>query len=136
VLAAAEVRAEMGRQGMSNAYLARALGVSEAWTTRRLSLKSADTGLSLTDLERIATVLAVPVLNLLPQSVRAAGGLNLPLRPIVRPAHSASTGTPLRRAASRPMVPNRRDLTRPVSAIPAEHRRPQPTGSSGRRRAA
>lgn len=136
VLAAAEVRAEMGRQGMSNAYLARALGVSEAWTTRRLSLKSADTGLSLTDLERIAAVLAVPVLNLLPQSVRAAAGVNLSLTPVARSGRSTSTGTPLRRTASRPMVPTRRDSVRPVSGIPAEHRRPQPTRSPERRRAA
>jgi transcriptional regulator with XRE-family HTH domain len=63
-----EIRAEMGRQSMASARLARALGVSEAWTTRRLSAKSADTVIGLNDLERIARVLGVSVLDLMPKT--------------------------------------------------------------------
>lgn len=66
---AAEVRAEMGRRGMSNAELARQLGVSEAWTTRRLG-KKADTPLNLIDLQRIAAALRVPLATFFPTEIR------------------------------------------------------------------
>ncbi|MET8908352.1 helix-turn-helix transcriptional regulator [Micromonospora sp. NPDC004551] len=60
---AREIRAEMGRQRMSAAKLARELGVSEAWTSRRLS---GDQTIDLHDLERIADVLGVTVIELFP----------------------------------------------------------------------
>lgn len=66
---AAEVRAEMGRRGMSNAELARSLGVSEAWTTRRLG-KRADTPLNLVDLQRVAAALAVPLATFFTTEIR------------------------------------------------------------------
>lgn len=66
---AAEVRAEMGRRGMSNAELARLLGVSEAWTTRRLG-KRADTALNLVDLQRIAAALNTPLATFFTAQIR------------------------------------------------------------------
>lgn len=66
---AAEVRAEMGRRGMSNAELARLLGVSEAWTTRRLG-KRADTTLNLVDLQRICAALGTPLATFLTAAIR------------------------------------------------------------------
>lgn len=66
---AAEVRAEMGRRGMSNAELARLLGVSEAWTTRRLG-RRAESPLSLVDLQRIAAALRVPLAVFFPSEIR------------------------------------------------------------------
>jgi hypothetical protein len=71
---AAEIRAEMGRQGMVNKQLAQKLGVSEAWTTRHLSAKSADTQpLTLTDVENIAVILNVSPLDLLPHNPHSGG---------------------------------------------------------------
>jgi transcriptional regulator with XRE-family HTH domain len=115
----------MGRQGMSNAHLARALGVSQAWTTRRLSLQSADTVLNLADLERIAAVLGVAVASLLPQTVRTGG-----LSEISDSTHPnggpASLERPRLHAANRPISGYRRDVTRPSSPVPPNRRRPFP----------
>ena len=66
---AAEIRAEMGRRGMSNAELARLLGVSEAWTTRRLG-KRADTVLNLADMQRIAAALSTPLATFFTAQIR------------------------------------------------------------------
>lgn len=132
-LVAAEIRAWMGRLDVRQSELARRMGETDQWMSMRLKGR---TPLDLNELQRIAEALGVPVLDLLPRSVRAAGGVNLSLTPVVRSARATSAGTPLRRTASRPMVPTRRDSVRPVSGIPAEHRRPQPTRSPERRRAA
>jgi transcriptional regulator with XRE-family HTH domain len=53
---AAEVRAELGRQRKSGAWLALQLGVSDAWVSRRIS---GSMPMSVEDLERIADVLEV-----------------------------------------------------------------------------
>lgn len=77
---AAEVRAEMGRQGISSAALARKLGVSEAWTSRRLSING-DQTMDLDDLPRIADVLGVPIAELLPREVGRPNDRSAPGRP-------------------------------------------------------
>ena len=60
---AQEIRAEMGRQRVTGAELARRLTVSEAFVSRRL----ADTGvISLAELERIAAALDREVAHFFP----------------------------------------------------------------------
>lgn len=66
---AAEVRAELGRQGRDNAWLAKQLDVSEMWVSRRLRCI---TEFSADDLVRTAHALGVPAANFLPTPVRAA----------------------------------------------------------------
>jgi len=61
---AQEIRAEMGRQRTTGAELARRLGVSEAYISRRLAN---DGTCSLGDLERIADVLGVRAARFFPQ---------------------------------------------------------------------
>lgn len=63
--AAAEVRAEMGRQRITGAALAQALGVSDMSISRRLSTKD-PVPFDLAEIERVAGALAVPVSQLLP----------------------------------------------------------------------
>jgi transcriptional regulator with XRE-family HTH domain len=70
VQVAEEIRAMMARRRMTGAGLARALGVSEAWVSYRLSGKQA---IDLNDLERIAEVLAIAPQDLLPPPIGAAG---------------------------------------------------------------
>lgn len=127
---AAEIRAEMGRQGLGNADIARALGVSEAWTTRRLSRKSADTIINLADLERIAGTLNVPALQLVAAAARQAEGSDLKhgLGQVVRSAAKRHRVV----GAPKPISRGRRDSTRPVSAIPANRRRPAIVGMGKR----
>lgn len=118
---------------MSQAQLARVLGQSQMWVSDRLR---GIQPINLDDMERIGDALDVPALELLPRSFRAAQGLNLSLIPTARMGRSGSPRRIVARAASRPVVSTRRDAVRPVSAIPADHRRPQPTRSGERRRAA
>lgn len=59
----AEVRAELGRQRMSGAELAKRLGVSGVWVSRRLSGHSP---LTTDDLEAIAVILDKSVHDFLP----------------------------------------------------------------------
>lgn len=71
---AREVRAELGRQRMTQGALAAALGRSEAYTTRRLS---GEVAFKLDELERIAEILRVPVTGFIlaergPTNVRPA----------------------------------------------------------------
>jgi len=68
---AAEVRAELGRQRKTGAWLARELGVSEAWVSRRLGEK-APHPMSVRDLEQIASALKVTVASLMPGAELAA----------------------------------------------------------------
>jgi transcriptional regulator with XRE-family HTH domain len=57
-LIAREIRAELGRQQMTNRRLAAKLGVSFMWVGRRIS--SCETPLTLEDVQLIATALDVP----------------------------------------------------------------------------
>ena len=63
---ASEIRAEMGRRGITQSILAERLQLSPLWVSRRLSPGATRrTPLSLDDLDRIAAVLDVPVSALL-----------------------------------------------------------------------
>jgi transcriptional regulator with XRE-family HTH domain len=121
---AEEIRVALTRRRMSAARLARELGVSQTYVWRRLE---GQTAFDLDDLEKIAAILEVPIVELLR---RAAGpdSLNLALTNAHLTATAASPTSPFRESASRPSGPLRRDLrgdrTRPVSAIPANRRRP------------
>ncbi|AXH88756.1 helix-turn-helix domain-containing protein [Micromonospora aurantiaca (nom. illeg.)] len=65
---AEEIRAVMARKGITSGGLARQLGVSDAWTSRRISMRG-DGEIDLGDLERIADVLGVTVVDLLPAAM-------------------------------------------------------------------
>lgn len=66
---AAEVRAELGRQGHDNRWLAGQLGVSEMWVSRRLRGK---TRLTVDDLHQVAAALGITAVDLLQTPARAA----------------------------------------------------------------
>jgi cyanate lyase len=59
---AAEVRAELARKRMTQGALADALGRSDAYVTRRLT---GETAFDLTEVEKIAEILRVPVQQLI-----------------------------------------------------------------------
>jgi DNA-binding Xre family transcriptional regulator len=63
---AEEIRSWMGRRRLSGAALARALGVSPAWVSYRLT---GTQPIDLNDLQRIAAVLNVEAADLLPRDV-------------------------------------------------------------------
>lgn len=60
-LVAAEIRAELARQRITNGALAEKLGVSRAYLSRRLN---GDTPLSIPDVAAIAEVLGIPISQL------------------------------------------------------------------------
>lgn len=62
---ASEIRAELGRQRVTGADLARRLGVSGVWVSNRLTGKQA---LSTHDLDAISRALDVPVAHFLPRT--------------------------------------------------------------------
>lgn len=62
-LIAAEVRAELGRQQLSQRRFALMLGVSYPWVNRRIG--ATDVEITLEDLERMAKALNVPVQRLM-----------------------------------------------------------------------
>lgn len=65
---AREVRAEMGRQRVAGSALAKHLGVSDMYISRRLN---GDVPFDLADLEKVADALSVPVTAFLPTEVAA-----------------------------------------------------------------
>ncbi|WP_083933236.1 helix-turn-helix domain-containing protein [Kribbella catacumbae] len=62
-LIASEIRAELGRQQLSNRRLAMQLGVSFMWVNRRIN--SGETDLTFEDVQKIAEALNVPVQRLM-----------------------------------------------------------------------
>lgn len=66
---AAEIRAQMGRRNVKQSELARTLGVTEMWLSRRLRGKQA---LDLEDLEKISRALECRIIDLLPSGGNAA----------------------------------------------------------------
>lgn len=66
---AAQLRAELARRDMPKAELARQLEVNETWVGRRMRGKSA---ITMSDLERIASALGLPLSYFLPTSERVA----------------------------------------------------------------
>jgi transcriptional regulator with XRE-family HTH domain len=66
---AEEIRSVLARKRMSASHLARLMGVTQPYLWRRMA---GETSFDLTDLERIAAALDVPVLQLLPARERNA----------------------------------------------------------------
>jgi len=66
---AAEIRAQMGRRSIRQSELARTLGVTEMWLSRRL--RGTQT-LDLDDLEKISKALGCRIIDLLPSEGNAA----------------------------------------------------------------
>lgn len=64
----ANIRAELGRQNKTRAALAREMGVTEMWLSRRVN---AQTPFTVDDLATIAAALDVPMADLLPTEASA-----------------------------------------------------------------
>jgi transcriptional regulator with XRE-family HTH domain len=135
-LVAAEIRAWLGRLDLRPAELARRLGENDQWMSSRLKGR---TPINVNDLQRVADALGLSVVDLLPQRASRPSGkgsagvdLNDSSGEIIRsaPVHR-SIGRPNGRAAGRAGNPalskGRRDAARPVSAVPANLRRPSLT---------
>jgi transcriptional regulator with XRE-family HTH domain len=142
---AEEVRALLARRRMSGRQLASQLGVSPSWVSYRLTGAQP---IDVNDMQRIADALGVAVIQLLPASARRTGAsqgagrtsgtadLNDSSGQLIRSADDrlVVNGQPIIRqrrhvvAGAGPYSPQRRDATRPVSAIPASRRRPTPLG--------
>jgi len=116
---AEELRALLGRRKMSATQLARHMGVSQAYIWRRLN---GETAFDLDDLEKIASILAVDVLDLLPRD--REGRLITTARDGVNPGQVSNVRKTRLTERPRPFGhPNRtapRDTTRrPVRNSPA-----------------
>lgn len=79
---AEEIRSWMGRRQMSQAELSRQLNVSKMWVSYRLS---GTQPIDVNDLDRIASVLGVGVVDLLPRSRREVTSPYLPPSAIPMP---------------------------------------------------
>lgn len=75
---AAEIRAEMGRQKLSQVELAKKLGQAQPWVSRRIN---GSASLDLDDLESFAAALNVPTHKLLGWSEGARGQSTWSLSP-------------------------------------------------------
>jgi transcriptional regulator with XRE-family HTH domain len=130
VAVAGEVRVALARKRMSAAALGRALGVSQTYVWRRLE---GQTAFDLDDLERVCKVLDIELPALLATALAA---IKEPYRSLAVPVTPPRrTGRTRRHAGSSPgsiSVQRRRDSTRPVSAIPANRRRPMIVGMGKR----
>jgi len=122
---AEEIRVLLARKKMSAAELARRTGLKQSTMSRRMT---GETAFDMDDLEIIAEVLEVEVSDLMPRRVGAGRD----------PRHgSGQIGRTddLPRAAHlvhQPFSPPRRDASRPVSAVPANRRRPTTVRSPSR----
>lgn len=122
---AEEIRVLLARKRISAAELARRTGIKQSTMSRRMT---GETAFDMDDLELIAEALEVEVTDLMPKRVTAGGDPKLGSGPIVR---SAALGREPH-VAPRPFSQARRDSSRPVSAVPANRRRPATVRSSGR----
>ncbi|MDG4762408.1 helix-turn-helix domain-containing protein [Micromonospora sp. WMMD710] len=114
-LVAEEIRVLLARQRISASKLARTLGMTQSYLARRMS---GDTAFDVDDLARIANVLGVTVVDLLPSAK---------VRPNNRSADSPVRATsPTRTEPSRPKSRPSRNSIRPVSPVPPTRRRPSP----------
>jgi transcriptional regulator with XRE-family HTH domain len=102
VAVAEEIRATLARRRMSASALARELGKSQTYVWRRLS---GETAFDTDDLESIAAVLRVAVVDLLPQSIRE-----------VNRVKARKREQPERPVVVDPVVPSGRD---PIGLAPA-----------------
>jgi transcriptional regulator with XRE-family HTH domain len=124
---AEEVRALLARRRISGVQFAKQIGKSQPYFSRRLN---GDVAFDLDDLEAIAKALDIEVGDLFPHregrssqdfehapadSAATIGHLSVPL-----------TRRVTRAAPRRPIGPSKPGPNRPVSAVPARKRRPQP----------
>lgn len=141
---AEEVRVLLARKRISAVQLAKLMGVSQPYLSRRLN---GTVAFDLDDIERIAEVLDVDPLGLLPRGAGAGGSSpnerSTDLTP--RPARRHRTDEPRRArlvlgsADREPLGPfshNRPGTTRPTSGIPASSRRPKAGRPANRTRVA
>lgn len=115
---AEEVRVLLARRRISAVQLAKLMGVSQPYLSRRLNGAVA---LDLDDLEKIADVLGVAIADLLPRSAEAGGSLKRGYESATRSVDALKA----RPVSGGPFSGGRRDSTRPVSSVPATRRRPQ-----------
>lgn len=126
---AEEVRALLARRMMTGADLATAIGRSPMYVSRRIR---GEVAFDLDDMERLAGVFGIDVADLLPRSV---GALKDGYGETIRSATPHRPKRHARRVAVKTPTPighGRRDSTRPVSAIPANRRRPVIVGMGNR----
>lgn len=127
---AEEVRALLARKMMTGADLAVAIGRSPMYVSRRIR---GEVAFDLDDMQRLSEALDVPLISLLPTELRSEGSrLNHHLGELVPSDPNRSAEPPRRHTTTRPFSPTRRDPVRPVSAIPATKRRPNPTRPGSR----
>jgi transcriptional regulator with XRE-family HTH domain len=123
---AGEIRAWMGRREMNQADLGRALGENEMWVMRRVRGRQQ---MTVTDLQRIARVLDITVLELFPPSGGATTtrSATADFNPRLSQPARKDDPKPVRHVTTRPFGPPRRDPNHPVSAVPLSTRRPRDT---------
>lgn len=133
---AEEIRSWMGRRRISGAALARALGVSPAWVSYRLSGVQE---IGLNDLQRIAAVLDVEAVDLMPRSSEGrvvaglgSGGLNVGSG--VTNGRSGAAALRLRRSSSRMNAKPRRLTRHPIGRPEAGSAISNAAGSPSQRR--
>jgi transcriptional regulator with XRE-family HTH domain len=137
---AEEVRALLARKMKTGADVAAAIGKSPMYVSRRVR---GEVAFDLDDIQKIAEVLDVEIDDLFP---RKEGRSNRDFE--FAPAERAVTvgqasvalttrvsRTPRRKPAPRPFSQPKPGPTRPVSAVPARKRRPQPVRPGVRRTA-
>ena len=135
-LVAEEIRVALTRQRMSQRGFAAKLGVSPAWVNYRLTGQQE---IGLNDLSQIAAVLGVDLDELLTPDVKAKArsadegrsSQDFDHAPGDRAATIGHLSVPLTRrvthkAGRRPIGSTKPGPNRPVSAVPARKRRPQP----------
>lgn len=125
---AEEVRVQLARRRMSAAHLGRELGVSQTWVWRRLK---GETAFDLDDLERIAGILGVAPVDLLPADVkrggqpsawRSPGGTQDPHAKVAhtdRPRDNRPSGRPDRPVTTHPGPRRPRRIPNPQPVPPA-----------------
>lgn len=121
---AEEVRALMARRMMTGADLAAKIGRSPMYVSRRVR---GEVGFDLDDMQRLAEVFEVDVLDLMPRPIKARSDPNGGSGSLVRKGDPR----PVRHVAPRPFVAPRRDPARPISTVPPNRRRPMTVGSPG-----
>jgi transcriptional regulator with XRE-family HTH domain len=116
---AEEVRALLGRRRMSSVALARGIGKSHTYVWRRLS---GETAFDLDDIEAIARILSVRLVELLPAAERRREGVTYQYQTPLEPTPITTARRP-EPAARRPR--DNRPSGRPTSDRP-QFRRPVP----------
>jgi transcriptional regulator with XRE-family HTH domain len=122
---AEEIRVLLARKRMSGAELGRRAGIKQSAISRRIT---GEVAFDMDDLEAIADVLGVDVADLLPRTVGALKeGLGGPISSVALPHPKILSRRRTVRTPA-PVSHGRRDATRPVSAVPANRRRPTVVG--------